>query len=176
MKITQHLWHVFSRAQSLDVSDVLCRMTWEHVRLVHHHRHHNHSPLVLHWQIEFSVAYRWQTWNNKHQSEQGRGWNGNKIIIATIHGALRHGVWGSASENRRTWIHSTCQYQPCSWTGVSSHGNSFLGIYAVYIYTYYMCALESERDYDGWTGATLTLLGRKHMDAMIQSEKNEQRY
>lgn len=39
-----------------------------------------------------------------------------------------------------------------------------------------MCASESERDYDGWTGATLTLLGRKHMDAMIQSEKNERRY
>lgn len=31
-----------------------------------------------HWQIEFTVAYRWQKWSNKHQRERRRGRNWNK--------------------------------------------------------------------------------------------------
>lgn len=33
-----------------------------------------------------------------------------------------------------------------------------------------------KHDYTCWTGATLTFLGWKHMDAMTQAEKNEQEY
>lgn len=37
-------------------------------------------------------------------------------------------------------------------------------------------ASESERDYDGWRRARRAPFGRKHMDAMTESKKNEQHY
>lgn len=47
----------------------------------------------------------------------------------------------------------------------------------IYLNIYIGCvASESKLDYDGWRRARRALFGRKHMDAMTESEKNEEPY
>lgn len=68
-----------------------------------------------HWQIEFTVAYRWQTWSNKHQSERRRGSDGNKNHYTDeIRNAFHLRVRGSAGRMGNTCSHQPLQLEHCS--------------------------------------------------------------
>ncbi len=148
------------------VNYVQRRLTLEqHVWLAHHHRHHNHIQLALHWQIWFGVVYHWQTWNNKHENEQERGLNLSKIIIATMNCKLHLGNKGQlrgAAVSERTGKHDCTPH-------VKINFQQYQYFSTLEVVTWCACALQSEQDWTCWTDAILTFSGWKHMEAMIQA-------
>lgn len=116
---------------------------------------------------------------NTRASEEEAGM-GIKIITAAVRDARHPRVRGSAGKTG-----STCSRQPLQLerafhrTGNPSLIYKNMNVPYIHIYLNIYIGYdgsESKRDYDGWRRARRALFGRKHMDPMTESEKNEQPY